>query len=393
MISICHVQVLPILSGVQRAMLEIFRHLDRRRYAPEVVCQAPGPLSDELARLDIACHFVPALGRAIRPWKDARAYRELSEFFRRRRFALVHTHSSKPGILARVAARRAGVPWVVHHVHSFAFHQFSSPLAYAVYSRLERWAGAYCDRVLFVNHEDRELAIDRGLLPAAKCLTIHNGVDLSEFNPSQRQRDRGAFRTAHGLADDETVILFMGRLDTPKQPLLLPEIAARLTQLLPAARWRLVVAGAGPLEEALRKRIGELGVGHRVSLVGWQHPSAPAFHGADLCLQPSLWEGLPLSVVEAHAAGLPVVGSNVKGIREVVTPESGRLCRPHHADDYAQALARLIVDGQLRQRLGAAARQRAWRHFDGAVNMRRIGELYDQWLGSAPARPALRPAA
>ncbi len=99
MIDICHVQVLPILSGVQRAMLEIFRHLDRSRYQPHVVCQQPGPLTVELAALDIPCHFAPSLARPIRPGADARAYRELSTLFRRHRFTLVHTHSSKPGVL------------------------------------------------------------------------------------------------------------------------------------------------------------------------------------------------------------------------------------------------------------------------------------------------------
>lgn len=393
MIPICHVQVLSILSGVQRAMLEMFRHVDRTRYEPHVVCQEPGPLSVELERLGIACHFVPSLGRPIRPLRDWKAYRTLYELFARRRFALVHTHSSKPGIVARVAARRAGVPWVVHHVHSFAFHEFSSRLATGVYSRLERWAGRYCDRVVFVNHEERELAIRWGLLPAEKCLTIHNGVDLSQFTPLEQARWRAPFRQAHGLTDDEVAILFMGRLDVPKQPLILPEIAAQLEALAPDARWRLFIAGSGPFEAELRSRMARLGVAHRFVLLGWQTEPHRVFHGADVALQPSLWEGLPLSVVEAHAAGLPVVASNVKGIREVVTSQTGTLCTPRDSAAYARALAPLVLDRGLRALQGQAARLRAARHFDGDVNMARVSHLYDELFGIHAANVALRRAA
>lgn len=384
MIDVCHVQVLPLLSGVQRAMLEMFRHLDRSRYRPHVVCQQPGPLSDELARLDIACHFVPTLIRPIRPWSDLSALTQLTDLFRRERFDVVHTHSSKPGIVGRLAARRARVPLVIHHVHAFAFHAFTPAPQRLLYTRLERWAGRYCDRVIFVNHEERELAVREQLLPADKCLTVHNGIDLSQFTLDEHARSRAQFRSEHALSDDELAIVFCGRIDEPKQPLILPEIASRLAQLRPDARWRMFVAGSGPMESALRASISKLGLDRRITLLGWQDETQHVFHGGDVCLQPSLWEGLPLSVVEAHAAGLPVVGSDVKGIREVVTPETGVLCEPRNPAAFAASLATLFDEPFLRQRMALHARRRAHEHFDGERNFRRIGECYDQWLGTQP---------
>jgi glycosyltransferase involved in cell wall biosynthesis len=386
MIDVCHVQVLPILSGVQRAMLEMFRHLDRDRYRPHVVCQQPGPLSEELERLEIACHFVPALIRPIRPWSDLAALTALTDLFRHFRFDVVHTHSSKPGIVGRVAARRAGVPLVIHHVHAFAFHAFTPSPQRFVYSRLERWAGRYCDRVIFVNHEERELAVREGLLPADKCRTVHNGVDLAPYQHDEHTRCRDRFRQQHGIDDDETAIVFCGRIDVPKQPLLLPQIVSRLEQLRPNDKWRLFIAGGGPMEPELNAAIEQSGLQRRIVTLGWQDETHHAFHGGDVCLQPSLWEGLPLSVVEAHAAGLPVVGSDVKGIREVVTAETGVLCEPRNAAAFATSLATLIDEPFLRRRLGAAARKRAHEHFDGQRNFRQIGELYDQWLGNEPQK-------
>ena len=381
MIDICHVQVLPIMSGVQRAMLEMLRHVDRRRYRPHVVCQGPGALPDELRRLDIPCHIVPSLVRPILPWRDMQAYRALVTLFRRHEFQLVHTHSSKPGILGRIAARHAGVPVVVHHVHAFAFHEFTPRPQRAVYSLMERWAGGYGDHVIFVNHEERELAVREKLLPAAKCLTIHNGVDLAPYSLEEHDRCRAKFRTDHQLDDDETAILFSGRIDVPKQPLLLPKIAAALDRRLPTSRWRLFIAGAGPMEPQMHAEIARFEMGRRIVCLGWQQQPHPAYHGCDIAVQPSLWEGLPLSVVEAHAAGLPVVGSNVKGIREVITPETGVLCPPREPESFAVELAKLVENRFQRQKLGMAARRRAVAHFDGNRNMRQVAELYDRWLG------------
>ncbi len=392
MIPICHLQLQPILSGVQRVMLEVFRHIDRDRYQPHVVCQGPGPLSEELKRRDIPCHFVPEMVRPIRPWQDWRAYRSLCSLFRQHRFQLVHTHSSKPGVLGRAAARRVGVPHIIHHAHGFAFHPFSSPLAKAAYSRMERWAGSRCDHVIFVNHEDRKMAIDEGILPSGKCHTIYNGADLNCFSTESRRQGRDASRRELGLSDDEVAVLFLARLDIPKQPLILPDIVARLQSMRPGAAWRLVIAGAGPLEAELRDRLSRGGLAHRVMMIGWRSQPQKTLHGADVVLQPSLWEALPLTLVEAHASGLPVVASNAKGNREVVTPSTGFLCGVRDADDYARRLAQLIDDANLRVAMGRAARRRAEQHFDGAANMRRIGEFYDRLFAANEASPLRRAA-
>ena len=129
-----------------------------------MACQGAGPLTDELDGQGIRWHAVPALDRPIRPHKDWQAYCQLYRLFQEQQIDIVHTHSSKPGILGRVAARRAGVPHIVHHVRGFAFHEFSPRIKRLVYSRLEQWAGRYCDRVLFVNHEEREMSIQNGWL-------------------------------------------------------------------------------------------------------------------------------------------------------------------------------------------------------------------------------------
>jgi glycosyltransferase involved in cell wall biosynthesis len=312
MIRVCHVQVLPILSGVQRVMLEIFKQLDRGRYELHVACQGPGPLTEELERLGVHVHLVPSLVRSIDPVRDCQAYRDLARLFRSQGFQLVHTHSSKPGILGRLAAKRAGVAWTVHHVHAFAFHEFSPRWKHLVYGALERRAAKGCSHIVFVNNEERELAVRRNWMSLDQCSTVYNGVDLRHFWPADRLQIRAGMRSTLRAGDNEVLILFNGRLDYPKQPELLPEVAARLNRLRPGAQWRLIVAGDGPAGAAVRQRVCELGLQHRVTMLPWQDDSRSLLCAADIALHTSLAEGLPLAMNEAKAAGLPGFVSRAK---------------------------------------------------------------------------------
>ncbi len=370
------------MSGAQRSMLETFKQIDRSRYEVEVVCKEPGPLTEELDRLRIPVFFAPHLGRAIHPWRDFKAYRELCQIFSERRYDVVHTHSSKPGVLGRLAARRAGVRAVVHQVHAFAFHEYSPWYKRWLYSGIERLVARHCDRMLFVNSEERELVVRRGWLPAADCLTVYNGADLEVINPRNVAPYRQDYRARWQASEDEIIILFMGRLEYPKQPLLLAEIADRLERLRPHEAWRLVVAGTGPEEAGLRRAVADLGVAHRVQLVGWQQDPLGVSHAADIALLVSLAEGLPRSLIEAQAVGLPIVASAAKGNREVVTKDSGFLCPPKDPAAYAQCLARLIDSGELQKSMGRAARTHAEQCFNTVDNNRRIVAVYDSLLAA-----------
>jgi glycosyltransferase involved in cell wall biosynthesis len=377
---LCHVQVLPIMSGVQRSMLEIFKQVDRSRYEIHVACQGAGPLTDQLDRLQIQWHAVPALDRPIRPVQDWRAYCHLFQLFRDYEFDIVHTHSSKPGLLGRVAARRAGVPHVVHHVRGYAFHEFSSPVKRGIYSRLERWAGRFCDRVLFVNREEHELSVRNNLLPAEKCRTIYNGVDLKLVDPTRGAAMRREHRAYWNMEPDEVAIVFVGRLEYPKQPLMIPAIAAALRQRRPECRWRLIVAGDGPEGPQVYRALTAQNLTDCVKLLGWQEDPYGVLQAADIVLLTSLAEGLPRALVEAQGAGRPIVASHAKGIREVVTPETGFLCGPSDVQDFAEKLALLVDDHLLRQRMGQAARIHAEQYFDSVVVSRQVADIYDELL-------------
>ena len=382
--KICHVVILPHLTGVQRYMLGICERLDPERYDRHVVCQSEGPLTEELDKIGVKYHLIPSLVRPIRPFTDLRGYLALRKFFRQQSFDLVHTHSSKTGLFGRVAARRVGVPNIIHHVHGFSFHEFSSAISRIFYSRIEKVAAGYCDKVVFVNDEERVMSVDKGWIPEEKAMTILNGTDVELFDRRNNLENRQQFRADHELADDEVAILYCARLDIQKQCMILPDIVKALDKRCPDVAWRLFVAGTGELEDEFKAKIERLGVGKRFELLGWcTQPRIPV-SGADLFMLPSLWEGLPLSLIEAQAASLPIVASNIKGNREVVTEETGFLCKPKDADGYAEALEKLICNAELRNRLSLAARRRAESHFDVQETFAKVLRLYEELLDRSP---------
>ncbi|MBA4016130.1 MAG: hypothetical protein C0483_02970 [Pirellula sp.] len=390
-IRVCHVQTVPQLAGAQRVMLDIFEELDRSRFELHVACGAAGPLTEVCRDAGIESHIIPSLVRSIRPLRDYRAYRELRTLFERERFDVVHTHSSKPGILGRLAARHAGVKAIVHHVQGYAFHEFTPAPLRMLGTLAERWAGAHCDRLVFVNHEEREWAIRNGGMPAGKCVTIYNGVDLRRFSPLENLEQRAQLRSSLGIGAEEVAVLFVGRLAPQKQPLIIPHVAKHLDELLPDAAWKILVAGSGPLGDALKAEIAKLQIERRVQLLPWQDKAERCLQAADILLQPTLWEGLPLAAIEAMGTCIPVVAGDVKGNREAVSEATGAVCEPKNAESFARALARFVSSPQLRHECGAAGRKRAERDFNAAVNYPRIGSLYEE-LTSGPASSVRRAA-
>ena len=381
MIRICHVQIFSTLGGTQRAMLDMFQQLDPTRYQIHVVCQEAGPLTKELFRLKIPVHFVPTMNRSTHVWHDYQAYRELCRFFALNQFQIVHTHSARPGIPSR-AARHAAVPIVVQQVRAAGVHESASWHAKLFHNQAKRRAAQVCDCMVFVNREDRDSVVAKGWIPSQNCVTIHSGVDLQAIHPAHRARQREVYRHAWSSSEEEFIILFLGRLEHSKQPLILAEIAARLDKLRPRRSWQLLVAGSGPLESQLSQTVKSMQMGHRVRMLGWQDNPQSVLLAADAVVLPSLVESLPRSLLEAQAAGLPIVASDIPGSRDIVIKGTGFLCPSKSADSHASSLVRLLDSPELRAALGQAARGHAEQCFDVVANNRRIAAVYEALLAS-----------
>lgn len=395
-IKVCHVQVLPLMSGVQRAMMAFLEALPPDEYEVLVICQKKGPLTDTLDTLGIRHIELPSLIRPIRPIPDILTFVAFCRICRDEKLDILHTHSSKPGVLGRLAGTLMDVPLVVHHNHGHAWTWQDPKLKRVLFGALERLLSQACDKVIFVSEETRQFSVARGLLPESRSLTIYNGVDVTRMRPPASPEEVRELRRKHNVPEDCFLVCFAGRFWEQKNPLALPPLLAEAHKRAPEQNIQLVMAGEGHLEPHLRNAFFKAGVLSRAHFLGWVPDAAPIYRMSDVLVLPSRFEGLPLVLEESLACGLPAVVSRIPGSREVITPEVG-FCEPVDAPErFGQRIAELACDRPRLAKMREAARAKALAEFDAEKTSRKLPELYRRWLaekqtqaGGSPLR-ALR---
>lgn len=373
--QICHIQLLPLMSGVQRSMLEIFSRLDGNIYRPVVICQKSGPLTRELERRGIAAICISFLQRSINPIKDLLSLLAFMKIFKKYHFDIIHTHSSKTGFLGRLAANWAGIRYIFHTVHGLPFHEFSSFLAKRFFILAEKLVCRYSTKVIFVNHEERKLAIELGIVPAEKAVTIYNGVDLEKvkrFNSPQKRRQ---LRQQWHIGAHEFVVGYVGRLWRQKDP----QTLIKIIQLCADLPVKFLIVGDGPYLSRLQQMARD---NPQILLTGWVEEPFFIYPAIDVLLLPSLWEGLSITLLEAMAFGKPLIASNIKGNRECVWHgRNGFLCEPKNPEAFKMAIRTLLEDKRLRQKMGKNSRRLCEQYFDANINARAVIRLYEEAVG------------
>jgi len=359
-VPVVHVITQLELGGAQQNTLATVARLDRARFAPQLVC-GPGGLLDGEARklVDVPLHFVPELVRPISPLRDWAAARRIAALLAPLAAAgpvLVHTHSSKAGIVGRRAAAAAGAGPVVHSLHGYG-HAAVRP---GPVRGLALWAERRAER-----HTDAFVAVSRATIETGRRLRlfgdkpvrlVRSGIDLETFARADTLRQ--ATRAQLGLPADAPVAGLIGNLKPQKAPLVFVELAARVAAGRPDARFFL--AGDGELRTAVEARIAQLGLGQRLQLLGWRH-DVPGLLGAlDVLVLTSAWEGLPQVCPQAMAAGRPIVATAVDGVPEAVQHgRNGLLFPPGDIEAGAAHVLALLADPARRQRMAAEGRAAA----------------------------------
>ena len=378
-VRVAHVQLLPLLSGVQRVGLDELERLDPDVFDRTLILSGPGPFGEAAEAAGVRVRYAPALVRPVSPRADWRAFRQLRALCREGRFDVVHTHSSKPGVLGRLAARSAGVPAVVHTVHGFAF-----PAAGAVSRRIfetaERLAGAACDAVVCLNAADAALCTGRLGLPTAKVRVLPNGVDPELRRPLSEDERDAVRRDRFGVPAGAKVVGMVGRLWPQKDPRTFVEIVRRLVAAGDAATGGPaygVLIGDGALRKRVEEDVRAAGLGDRFRCLGWQADAARLAAAFDVFCLPSLWEGLPLVILEALSAAVPVVASDIPGNRAALEDGSdGVLCEVGDAAAFADAVGGLLADDGRRAAFGDVGRARVRERFDVNRRVRDLVDLY-----------------
>ncbi|GBQ67714.1 glycosyltransferase [Ameyamaea chiangmaiensis NBRC 103196] len=355
--------------ALRQFLLPLMRVLRDRGCDVVGVC-ADGPLLADVRADGFRVETVP-MARSFSPRAQWRALRALVRLIRRERPDIVHAHMPISGLLARLAARLCGVRCVVYTCHGFLFNQPGSRARRWLALVLEWAAGRATDLYLTVSRD--EAADARRLHIHPEAIAIGNGRDPAQFRPDRDARSR--VRAELGVPEAQVVIIAVSRLVRHKG---YPELLAAMESVPDAQLWivgeRLATdhgADMGPVLARAAERLGP-----RLRLLGYRTDVAALLAAADIFTLPSLFEGLPMSIIEAMLTGLPVVATDIRGPREqIVDGQTGFLVPPENASALARALATLVMESALRARMGTAARERAVERFDEHQVLSRTADL------------------
>jgi len=377
--KIVHVITRLIIGGAQENTVLTCRGLVESGHEVTLVAGTEtGPEGSLWPRAEACgCRIVRSrhLRRAIRPWADWRAVGELERAFRTLQPDVVHTHSSKAGILGREAARRAGVPVIVHTIHGMSFNRTQPWWTRTAYRFLERRAGRFTTALVSVADAMTEQAVAAGLAPRERFTTVRSGMELDQFGPDEKVR--GAVRKAWGVRDTDVVVGTMARLFANKgyEEVLaaMPESVRRVPEL------RFVWVGDGAHRAVYERRLHGLGLRDRVHLTGLVPPDEVGrlIKGFDIVLHASRWEGLPRAVVQGLLTEVPVVSFDNDGAGEVVHDNAtGKLVPYGDIAGLTNAIVELAEHPDLRRTLGARGRALCAREFDWRKMVAELERLY-----------------
>lgn len=361
------------LGGAQEVALETAARLDADRFDVTLLAGSGGLLDAEAAkRLGARFVAVPSLVHPIRPLQDLMALLWLWRWLVKERVQVLHTHSSKAGLLGRLAGFLARTPRVVHTVHGWSFNDFQRRPAYQAFAWLERGLGLITDALVVVAASLRDKGLLLGIGTPGQYHLVRAGVDRGAWARTPRSR-APLKKLIPGLRPK--VVGVVANLKPQKAPLDFVRIAA-----LVAARHKdvdFVYVGDGPLRQEALALAKELGVGSKVHLLGWQRDPRLLAGGFDVFLLPSLFEGLPCVYPQVLSLGVPVVGTQVDGASEIVREGvNGYLCQPRDVQALADRVGALLGDAALRKRLGAAAKKSVGPEFGFDEMVRRTAEVY-----------------
>jgi glycosyltransferase involved in cell wall biosynthesis len=304
---------------------------------------------------------------------DPRIVADVTALARRLGTRILHVHGYAAADFGRIAARLAGCRLVLHE-------HFADPRMPAYQGLADRLLAPLTDAAIAVSRSTREFLVARRHVPAGRVRLIWNGAPLDEFAPVARERALRVRREL-GVADDARLVGTIGRLNAQKGHRYLLDAAARVAGRLPDTRF--VIAGDGDLLDELRRQARDLGIGARVVFAGHRTDVPDLLGALDVFCLSSLYEGTPLALFEAMAAGKAIVSTNVDGCREVLEDEaSGVLVPAADPVALAEALERLLSSDEERKALASRALE-ASRRYDVRACVDQMQQLYDELLSGA----------
>lgn len=361
------------IGGGESHLLSLVAHLDRSRFEPVVLSFTDGPMMERLKEMGVETRLI----YTEKPF-DIRIWGQVKRLLEAEAPDVIHAHGTRASSNVLWAARKLGIP-VIYTVHGWSFHQDQHPLVRRLRILGEKYLVGRSQVNISVSASNQQSG--KAVIPQFRSVVINNGIDQQKFDP---ERAYSNVRAELGIASDSVVVLFIARFTAHKQPLTLIRAFARALSTMPgsgAAGLHLLMVGDGDEKEAGVALARELGLEDKVSFQAFRQDVPDVLHAADIFVLPSLWEGLPIGLLEAMAMRKAVIGTRVDGTREVLQDgDNGLMVEPGNVDALAAAIVRLAGDKALRESLRARAFQTVRQRFDAATMTREIETIYSKVL-------------
>ena len=323
---------------------------------------------------------LPALGREINPWRDARVFRELVRLIREHRPDIVHTHTAKAGFLGRLAAWRCGVPLIVHTFHGHVFKGYFSRSKEAVFVLLERLLARVTTRLVAVNATVRDEVLERGVGRPDQFQVVPLGFNLAPF---LHAGDRaGELRREIGVSNTAPLIGIVARLVPIKAHDVFVAMADEVLRTFPEAIFAVV--GDGETRQAISDDVQRRGIAKNFRFLGWRADLDRVYADLDVVVLTSRNEGSPVALIEAMAAARPVVATRAGGVAELVG-DAGLLAPIDDVPALTESVLRLLTDPAFAAELGRRSRDRVMPQFDKSRLVADIDAMYGELLANRQA--------
>ncbi len=382
---ICHVITKPELGGAQLSTLNLISSLPKDKYQVSIVTSSAGLLKQKFKSLEnVTAHFSPFLTRPVNPIVDILALIHIFFIYRCNRFKIIHTHSSKAGIIGRWAAllyNKTRCWWrvkgegciLLYTVHGWSFNDYQALLVKRFYIFLERITALFTTKIICVSKKDIETGLKYKIAPAGKFALVKYGIPLYQFrNSNCNKADK---KRELGINNNDPVIGMISCLKPQKSPLDYVKACADVYNKIPNINFLLI--GDGVLKKRCKSELSKCSLNGRFIFTGWRRDVSDILDIIDIVVLTSKWEGTPIVIIEALSKGKPVVATDAGGGRELIKDGvTGYITRPGQYRDTSDKLLSILKDKYSLLKMSREAAKSIDDSFDIKVMAHNIDNLY-----------------
>ena len=378
-IKVCNIITKLELGGAQQVALHIISYIDKEKFIPVLIAGKGGILDSEAAELKgVKIFLLGSLIRQIRPCKDILGFFSIIRILMKERPHIVHTHSSKAGIIGRWAAFFAGVPVRVHTVHGYGFNDSQKGIVRSILVLAEKVTAKITHKLIVVTREDEAKGLRHGIGVKSQYVLIRAGIDVEFYKNVRIDKDKK--KAAMAVEPGKKIVTTIGPLKPQKNIKDFVRVADAVSRRY--AECSFVIVGDGEQRKEIEFLIFALGLNEKVKLLGWRKDIPEILAASDIFVLTSLWEGLPRTILEAMCLKLPVVANAVDGVREVIkNGANGFLVEPFDTDRMADIITALLKDPETSRTLGQNGFDSVTEEFDLRYMLKEYEDLYINTAG------------